>query len=589
MRILAALLPAALLTGCLVNTELYDELSDQFVDSDSDSEVDADGDGFSELVDCDDADPAVHPEAEEVCNGVDDDCDEVVDEDATDASAWYGDGDGDGYGTGEAISACEAPSGTVSNDQDCDDGDAGVYPGSSLPELPDDDVDQDCDGNPGCSDLDCDGLPDVVIPSQRDDVDYQPATPIWFGTGASLGESPHQTLECPGAVQAVAQDFDRDGWVDLALVPYYDGEGSELEAVVYMGAEGGLSDDRYGTVPTVSALDATAADLDQDGWPDLVITSGTVDSGDASIYWGSPDGLDQSVVTTLPTSGTYRVIVSDLDSDGWEDLLFVSYTSSRGFETISHVYWNTEGSFDAEDFGALPSHGAVDGLAVDLDLDGYQEVVLANYESDTTLELVVAVYQGGPYGYDDGDVTELKAYGARDVEAADLDQDGWPDLVVAHYASDSSTQIDSLVYWGSENGLSADNATALPTSAAKAVAIADLDGDGWLDLVFANYYGLAGTSTDSTIYYGSSSGFSTDDSTGLPTVGATRVTVGDVDLDGWPDLLFTQYTTGVSFQHSSYLYYGSEGGFADTHRDELDVAGPWGPAVMVGLDAGGAR
>ena len=587
MRTLAVLLPAVLLAGCLVNTELYEELSDQIGDVEEDE--DADADGYPEQVDCDDSDPAVHPEADEVCNGVDDDCDDAVDEDAIDASTWYVDADADGFGAGEASTSCDAPSGTVSNDQDCDDSDHEVYPGSTLPELPGDGVDQDCDGNPGCSDLDCDGLPDVVIPSQRDDDGYGPATPLWFGTGESLGESPHQTLECPGAVQAVTQDFDRDGWVDLALVPYYDGEGYELEAMIYMGAEDGLSDARYGTVPTVSALDATSADLDHDGWPDLVITSGTVDPGDASIYWGSPDGLDRGVVTTLPTSGTYRVIVSDLDSDGWEDLLFVSYVSSRGFETISHVYWNRDGAFDEEDFEALPSHGAVDGVAVDLDLDGYQEVVLANYESDDTTELVVTVYHGGPYGYDDGDLTELKAYGAIDVEAADLNKDGWPDLVVAHYASDSSTQIDSVVYWGSEAGLSADDATALPTSAAKAVAIADLDGDGWLDLVFANSYGLAGTSTDSTIYWGSDTGFSASDSTGLPTVGATRVTAGDVDLDGWPDLLFTQYTTDVSFQHSSYLYYGSKGGFADTHRDDLAVSGPWGPAVMVGLDDGGAR
>jgi hypothetical protein len=584
MRRLTALPSALLLAGCLVNTELYEELSDQL----DVVESDADGDGYPESTDCDDNDPGIHPGAEETCNEVDDDCDEVIDEDAVDASGWYADADADGYGAGAVITACEAPSGAVGNDQDCDDGDPSVHPGSTEPELAGDDIDQDCDGNPGCSDLDCDGLPDLVIPSQRDDAGYLSPTPLWFGTGDTLGASPHQTLACPGAIAAVADDFDRDGWVDLALVGYSDGESHELEARIYQGSQDGPSDDRYDTVGTVSALDAAAADLDQDGWPELVVTCGTIDSGDAQIFWGSRDGFTEAARTTLPSSGTYRALVSDLDGDGWEDLVFVSHESSRGFETRSHVYWNRAGAFDEEDFSSLASHGAVDGVAVDLDLDGYQEIVVANHESDDSVELLVRVHHGGPYGYDDADVTELKAYGAHDVEAADLNRDGWPDLVVAHYASDTSTLVDSVVYWGSEEGLSADSATALPTSGARAVAIADLDLDGWLDLVFANYLGLDGLSTDSTAYWGSVDGFSVEDSTGLPTVGATRVLAGDVDQDGWPDLLFTQYTDGASFQHTSRLYYGSEGGFSDTHRDELEVAGPWGPAVLVGAGAGGA-
>ena len=105
-------------------------------------EVDVDGDGWLEEEDCDDADPAIHPDAEELCDGVDNDCDGTVDLGAVDMGLWYLDEDEDGYG-GAEVRACERPSGTVDDAEDCDDEDAQIHPGAD--ELCND-VDDDCDG-----------------------------------------------------------------------------------------------------------------------------------------------------------------------------------------------------------------------------------------------------------------------------------------------------------------------------------------------------------------------------------------------------------------------------------------------------------
>jgi hypothetical protein len=94
--------------------------------------------------DCEDDDPAVHPDAAETCDEVDQDCDGAVDEGTT--RVWYVDGDGDGYGDPEsAFEACDHAPGRAALGEDCDDGDAGRYPGA--PEVVDDGVDQDCDGD----------------------------------------------------------------------------------------------------------------------------------------------------------------------------------------------------------------------------------------------------------------------------------------------------------------------------------------------------------------------------------------------------------------------------------------------------------
>lgn len=72
-------------------------------------------------LDCDDFDFAINPEATEVCDGLDNNCNDQTDEEGG-LTTWYRDSDGDGRGSPSVIkSACSAPAGYVSNSDDCDD------------------------------------------------------------------------------------------------------------------------------------------------------------------------------------------------------------------------------------------------------------------------------------------------------------------------------------------------------------------------------------------------------------------------------------------------------------------------------------
>jgi hypothetical protein len=107
--------------------------------------LDADGDGYgvatgtkaacsaptgyvSNTTDCNDASNAVHPGATETCNGIDDDCNGVVDNGFT-VKTYYRDVDGDGYGIStDTKTGCTAPAGYAANSGDCNDGNNKVNP-----------------------------------------------------------------------------------------------------------------------------------------------------------------------------------------------------------------------------------------------------------------------------------------------------------------------------------------------------------------------------------------------------------------------------------------------------------------------------
>ncbi len=132
-------------------------------DSDIEAALDRDNDGVSRDDDCDDDDPTVGPGQAEFCNEIDDDCDGVVDNDASDAQSVFTDADGDGFGAGAVFLSCEPGSDEVAVDGDCDDAASDVHPdGTEIC----DGVDNDCDGaiDPGENDADADGIADCVDP-----------------------------------------------------------------------------------------------------------------------------------------------------------------------------------------------------------------------------------------------------------------------------------------------------------------------------------------------------------------------------------------------------------------------------------------
>ena len=103
-------------------------------------EQDGDGDGYYGLDDCDDSNPDVYPDNEEICDGIDNNCNDQIDEEVL--LTFYLDQDSDGFGIeSDTVEGCEPPEGYVEFSGDCDDDDPITYP--EAPEQCDG-IDNDC-------------------------------------------------------------------------------------------------------------------------------------------------------------------------------------------------------------------------------------------------------------------------------------------------------------------------------------------------------------------------------------------------------------------------------------------------------------
>jgi hypothetical protein len=409
--------------------------------------ADADGDGRTGAEDCDDADAAVHRGAPEQCNGTDDDCDGVRDEDVVDAPKWYADSDGDGYGGGRPVEDCDAPSGYLADGTDCNDHTWMTYPGA--PEVCDG-VDNDCDG------VNDDGAPPLVGYPDADgdnhgDIAAMPVSacplPDGYRSGSDDCDDANSDVH-PGASDACddAVDADCDGSLDVC-------EGVLDGLPQYVGAaEGDFAGQRI----------AGAGDVNGDGYADLLIGSWLNDeaglnAGAAYLVLGSAEPASTQLAATIAYAGgimDYAGYVSgagDVNADGYADIVVgASGADARwgaaylilGSETPRSTPLSEAIRYAGEQEDSYT--GPVAGLG-DVDGDGFDDFAVGATNNDEgagdadAFSGAGATYlvlgTGSPVG---GDLSaaiqytgeEAGARGGAPHRAGDVDGDGHADLLV---------------------------------------------------------------------------------------------------------------------------------------------------------------
>jgi len=556
---------------------------------------DADGDGYGnpnasvdaceapdQMVDnasdCDDLDASVSPDGIELCNEADDDCDGDIDEDATDGGPWYHDADSDEYGDPDSYeTTCEQPSGTVTDDSDCDDDDDQVFPGSTATETPGDGIDTDCDGADVCDDLDCDGQADLLVVGYNDDDGSYGDANILLYYGTDFADADATEFEGLSGWSAGARDLNQDGYVDLVIGNHTDGSSRYVDSYVYWGSASGYSDSDRTDIESVGAAEVLIEDLDGDGYLDLAFANASTggNSGfniDSYIYWGSSSGYSESDRTDLPTSGGWALGADDLDGDGLTDLVVCNYydeDGSRYYEVESLIYWGDSSRFTTETTTGLPTAGCRDVHVEDLDGDGQSDLVFANsYDNTGSWQIDSTIFWNDGARFDDPDTTGLPTSWTYGMTAADVDGDGDTDLLFASLWGDDGYEAESYVYWNEGGTFDEADHCALPTMGAYTIYAADLDDDGVSEvLVPSSWDDDDANETWSHIFWTVTPEHCECGETLLPTLAPLEMSIGDLDNDGYMDLAYAS-SSYVSYDTETLIYWGSADGY-----DENAVTG----------------
>jgi hypothetical protein len=411
-----------------------------------------------------------------------------------------------------------------------------------------------------------------------------------------------------------AGDVNDDGYSDVVIgVPGYDRFVNPSywydagRAIVFHGSADGLPESGSGDVQggfdgeRLGQSVSLAGDVNGDGYSDIVVgtpfyDNGTsTDAGRAQVFTGGASGIgilptaywSRAGETASSQFGYSVSTAGDVNGDGYSDVIVGAKYYANGESGEGKVYvfhgpslgstpaWSQEGNKAAAFLGqSVATAGDVNG-------DGYADVIVGayGYTNDLTKEGRAYVYAGSASGllsspYWTGEGNQAYAdYGNSVATAGDVNGDGYSDVIVGawKWANPSTEEGAAFVYLGGPDGLAATSAWTPAGYGTLATTAGDVNGDGYADV-------LVSQAGSARVYPGSLLGLSTtylgpfsgDDTS----FGFSAAPAGDVNGDGFDDVIIGEYLfdTGNPDAGKVFVFHGSTYG-TDTTPDWTATGG----------------
>lgn len=322
-------------------------------------------------------------------------------------------------------------------------------------------------------------------------------------------------------------DSTRNGWLDILACSWADGKTSlfrNLGRPLIDPIPNYLSTNIYN--PQV----VFAADLHRNGYPD-VIAGGAQEIK----WWPNINGtLDESQVVEIIKDFSFidSLFVADLNRDGYDDII----SCLRSSDKVKVIWWpNIGGTFnnDPQTIGTGPD-SCRHVQAADINRDGWVDVLVSGNENDDPISLYMNDQEGNCSSAPPSLFPGSQVFS---MHMADINNDGFPDLIASHISN-------KVVWYPNINGtFDSDQEQVISTEVrqTQGVFVADLDQDGLLDVLSASvldnkvaWYKNLGQGR-----FGSQQVISTQQTR------PTHVSSIDMDRDGFPDVIAVSEDSGL--------------------------------------------
>ncbi len=426
-------------------------------------------------------------------------------------------------------------------------------------------------------DVNNDGYTDIMFANSEEHGERGP-TRVFSVDPKKERDWEYQDLSGLSGYSSKVVDLDKDGYNDLVVANADNGINSEIDSYIYWGGPEGPEAERT-DLPTIGAYDVAVIDINRDGSLDLVFPSSWKDRHNianpilAHVYLSNKDRqfTDATEQYKIVCIGTMGIATGDLNSDGYTDLVLANKRHIYDKHTDSFIYWGNEESFETENPLRLPTNDAENVLIADLNDDTFEDIIFSGNS------------EGRIFWNDDGNFsaesyTIIKNERDNSAKEQHLGSGAITGRKVAHCAAaDIHGSGDNNLIVATASGVEIRSSsdvekveTLIPLTNLSRVSAGDLNDDGWLDLIVSRSNDGYTSDTESAIFWNRGGKFSIEEASWVPSGKPIGNTHGDLNNDGVPEVIFNSFGSGRINGTDSFIYLGNgEGDYSVNRRIDL--------------------
>lgn len=440
------------------------------------------------------------------------------------------------------------------------------------------------------ADLTGDGLDDIILCQNFTTESYSADSFIYRSAPEGIVPQPAR-LPCHDARRVLLARSPSDAGPQVFFANHFGRNRlGNISPTIYFGDHDGFSPDRRQDVPGWGAVEALTCDFNDDGLVDIVLANASENAIDLDpgsyLLCNGPQGYASQPTGILPTTRAHGVCTADLNRNGYLDLIFCGFNNPELL--IFH------GAAPDPDTGLCFDTANPQRIRLEHEGKLYDEprwIHLADLNNNGWLDLIVPqiaydrsfILWGGPQGFSMERCQPLSVVRGACARAADLNGNGYLDLIIGGHITAQNGPHDSFayIYWNGPRGLREDHRTLLPASAVNAMAIADFNNNGLLDLFICSYHNGRERDIDSFLYWNRPGrGFAAADRTRLFTHSASGCVAADFNDNGWIDLAVANHKVEGDHIGNSTVWWNGPGGFSSERVTQLPTSGPHGMTAV---------